>query len=176
MNHVRDAAMTALIFGFFASAWFGWAQEAPPQAWKKRLGLAGGVSILVSVIGGILAWQHWSDGSALSEPGAMRKYGIIVGIELVAAAGGALVLGLRGKRELIAPWVCLVVGVHFIPLAGPLQSPILFPLAVAMTLVAAGATPLARRHGIPPSATTGVGAGISLLACALAALVYAFTL
>ncbi|GAA2384299.1 hypothetical protein Cme02nite_66480 [Catellatospora methionotrophica] len=175
MNHVRDAAMTALIFGFFASAWFGWAQEAPPVAWKKRLGIAGGVSIAVSLAGGILAWQHWSDGSALSEPGAMRRYGIIVGIECVAAAAGALVLGLRGKRELIAPWICLVVGVHFIPLAGPLQSPILFPLAVAMTLVAAGATPLARKRDIPPSATTGVGAGVSLLTCAIAALIIAVT-
>jgi len=30
---LRDAAMTALILGFFASSWFGWAQERPPAAW-----------------------------------------------------------------------------------------------------------------------------------------------
>jgi hypothetical protein len=27
---LRDAAMAALILGFFASCWFGWAQERPP--------------------------------------------------------------------------------------------------------------------------------------------------
>jgi hypothetical protein len=26
----HDAAMTTLILGFFASSWFGWAQERPP--------------------------------------------------------------------------------------------------------------------------------------------------
>ena len=176
MNYLRDAAMTTLIFGFFASAWFGWAQERPPVTWKKWLGIGGGVSLALAAAGGILAWQHWSDGSALSEPGAMRRYGIILGIELAAAALGAAVLGLRGHRELIAPWVCLVVGAHFIPLAGPLQSPILYPLAVVMVLIAVAAVPYARRRDLAPSAVTGGGAGASLFACAAASLVIALTL
>ena len=175
MDYARDAAMTTLIFGFFASAWFGWAQERPPVAWKKWLGLGGGMSLALAAAGGILAWQHWSDGSALSQPGAMRRYGVILGIELAAAAVGAAVLGLRGHRELIAPWVCLVVGAHFIPLAGPLQSPILFPLAVVMILVAVGTVPYSRRRRLAPSAVTGVGAGISLFACAVASLVITLT-
>jgi len=29
---VRDAAMTAAIFGFFSAGWDGWAQDDPPQA------------------------------------------------------------------------------------------------------------------------------------------------
>jgi hypothetical protein len=29
MQYTRDAAMSALILGFFASSWFGWAQEKP---------------------------------------------------------------------------------------------------------------------------------------------------
>ena len=35
---IRDAAMTAVVFGFFASSWFGWAQEAPPASWRRWLG------------------------------------------------------------------------------------------------------------------------------------------
>lgn len=173
MNYARDAAMTALIFGFFASAWFGWAQERPPVSWRRPLTLAAVLSVAVSVAGAVLAWSTWSDGSALDEPGAMRRYGIIVGIEFAAAAIGAAVLGLRRRQDLIAPWICFVVGVHFIPLAGPLQSPLLFPLAVAMVLVAWAAVPLARRRDLAPSAVTGVGAGASLLVCATAALIIA---
>jgi hypothetical protein len=36
-EHLRDTAATAAVFGFFASSWFGWAQEAPPRAWRKPL-------------------------------------------------------------------------------------------------------------------------------------------
>ena len=176
MNYVRDAAMTALIFGFFASAWFGWAQERPPAGWKKWLGISGGASLALAAAGGFLAWRHWSDGSALGEPGAMRSYGITLGIEVVVAAAGAIAFGVRHHRELIAPWVCFVVGAHFIPLAGPLQSPILYPLAVVMILVAVGTVPFARRHELTPSAVTGVGAGVSLFTCAAVSLVLAMTL
>ena len=34
---LRDSAMTTAILSFFASAWFGWAQERPPAAWKAPL-------------------------------------------------------------------------------------------------------------------------------------------
>jgi hypothetical protein len=176
MDHVRDAAMTALVFGFFASAWFGWAQESPPAAWRPWLGIGAGVSLAVAAVGGILAWQHWADGSALGEPGAMRSYGIIVGVEFTLAGLGAAALALRSRPELIAPWVCLVVGVHFIPLAGPLESPILYPLALVMVLVAVGAVPYARRRNLAPSAVTGAGAGAALLVCAVASLVVVTTL
>jgi hypothetical protein len=40
--YARDSAMTALILGFFASCWFGWAQERPPASWRGPL-IAGAV-------------------------------------------------------------------------------------------------------------------------------------
>lgn len=57
-EYLRDSAMSALILGFFASTWFGWAQERPPASW--RLPLVGGavVSLLVALAGGGLAWQN----------------------------------------------------------------------------------------------------------------------
>ena len=93
---LRDAAMTALILGFFASCWFGWAQERPPAAWRTPLITATVLSLAVSATGAVFAWRHWSGDSALSEPGAMRQYGIILGVEFgVAAAGAAAIALLR---------------------------------------------------------------------------------
>jgi hypothetical protein len=173
MDYLRDDAMTALIFGFFASTWFGWAQERPPQSWRRPLVVAAALSLVVGAIGGYLAWRHWGDGSALSEPGAMRRYGIAVGVEFGLAGLGAAILGIRKRPDLIAPWICLVVGVHFAPLAPILKNPLLYVVAALMTVVALVAVPLARRRDLPPSAITGVGAGACLLLFAVISLIAA---
>jgi hypothetical protein len=117
MQYIRDGAMSALILGFFASSWFGWAQERPPPRWRPPLAVGAVLSLIVAVVGAVYAWRNWSGGSALSEPGAMRQYGIIVGVEFGVAAAGAVVLALRGHGEYVAVWVCLVVGGHFWPMA-----------------------------------------------------------
>lgn len=36
MQYARDGAMSALVLGFFASCWFGWAQEKPPPGGGHR--------------------------------------------------------------------------------------------------------------------------------------------
>ena len=46
-QHARDAAATAAVFGFFGSAWFGWAQDSPPQAWRWALAVGSILSLLV---------------------------------------------------------------------------------------------------------------------------------
>jgi hypothetical protein len=163
MGHVRDSAMTALFFGFFASVWLGWAQERPPPAWRRPL-IAGAVlSLAVAVVGGLSAWQNWSGASALSEPGAMRRYGIIVGVEFGLAALGAVAIAVWGRREYLAPWVCLVVGVHFWPLAPVLDNPSLVVLGALFTGIAATAVLIARRSALASSAIVGAGAGVALL-------------
>jgi hypothetical protein len=166
MQHGRDAAMTALILGFFASCWFGWAQERPPAPWRKLLIVGAGLSIAVALVGGVSAWRMWSDTSALDEPGAVRAYLIIVGIEFGVAAAGAAVIALTGHRQYLAPWICLVVGVHFVPLAPVLDDPILFGLGAVLTAVALAAVPVSRQTALAPSAVTGAGAGTALLAVA----------
>jgi len=124
MQYARDSAMSALILGFFASCWFGRAQEKPPPGWRSPLIVGAVLSLIVAVIGAVYAWRNWSDGSALGESGAMRRYGIIVGVEFGIAAVGAAVIASCGGGEYIAAWVCLVVGVHFWPMAPVPANPV----------------------------------------------------
>ena len=160
---LRDAAMTALILGFFASCWFGWAQERPPAAWRSPLITGVMLSLAVAVAGAVVAWRHWSGDSALSEPGAMRQYGIILGVEFGVAAVGAAAIVFGGRSQYVAPWICLVVGVHFFPMAPVLKSPPLFVLGAALIGVAAAAVLICRGRDLALSAVTGAGAGTALL-------------
>jgi hypothetical protein len=170
---VRDGAMTALILGFFASSWFGWAQERPPAGWRRPL-IAGAVlAMAFAAAGGVLAWQNWSGASALDQPGAMRQFGIIAGIEFGVAAVGAIVLAVRGHSEYTAPWICLVVGVHFLPLAPLLDNPLLVALGAVLCAVAVTAVLVSRRTNLASSAIAGVGAGVALLGVAVVGLVTA---
>ncbi len=165
---VRDAAATAAIFGFFASAWFGWAQENPPDAWRKVLVVGSVVSLLIAVAGGVLAWQRWSDGTAF-DPDTGRVFGIVVGIEFALAGLGAWLLTARRRADLVAPWIALVVGVHLFPLAPLLQYPLLYVVAALVSVVALAAVPLARSRSrsVTVSAVTGLATGTVLLAAAL---------
>lgn len=174
-EYVRDSAMTALILGFFASSWFGWAQERPPDSWRPFLIAGAVVSVLIAAIGGVFAIRHWSDGSVLATDDSYARFGIIVGIEFGLAAAGAVVLALTGHADLTACWICLVVGVHFWPLAPVLRDPPLYALGAAMVAVAIGAFVLSRNTSIAPSALTGVGAGVALLVFAAGSLVTTLT-
>jgi len=163
MQYARNGAMSALILGFFASCWFGWAQEKPPPVWRSLLIVGAVLSLIVAVVGAVYAWRNWSGGSALGEPGAMRRYGIIVGVEFAIAAVGAAVIALCGGGEYIAAWVCLVVGVHFWPMAPVLKSPSLIALGALLTGVAVVAVLVSRTTAVATSAITGAGAGLALL-------------
>jgi hypothetical protein len=111
---VRDAAATAAIFGFFGSVWFGWAQEHPPKSWRPWLLTGSVVSLLTMLAGGLLVWRHRSDGSAFDEH-TSKTFGVVVGIEVVLAGLGAVVLGARGRRDVVPVWIALVVGIHLFP-------------------------------------------------------------
>jgi RimJ/RimL family protein N-acetyltransferase len=87
------------VLGSFASAWFGWAQERPPKAWRTPLTLASVGSIVLAAVGGVLTWQHWSDGSIFDQDSTARSFGIVVGIEFAAAGIGAAVLSRPAGRS-----------------------------------------------------------------------------
>ncbi|RQW95324.1 hypothetical protein DLJ59_33075 [Micromonospora inaquosa] len=62
------------------------------------------LSLIVAVVGAVYVWRNCSGGSALGEPGAMRRYAIFVGVEFGIAAVGAAVIALCGGGEHIAAW------------------------------------------------------------------------
>lgn len=166
---IRDAAMTAAIFGFFASAWFGWAQEDPPRTWKAWLvsGSLGG--LMVAILGGLVAWQNWDTGTVFDRTTSI-SFGIVVAIEVVIAALGSWILIRRRHADLVGPWVAFVVGAHFIPLAVLLQYPLFYVVAIALMVGSPIAVLVARRSSITVSAVNGVVAGSILLTAALVSL------
>lgn len=124
------------------------------------------VSLLVAIIGGVQAWRHWSGMSALDEPGAIARFGILVGIEFGVAALGAGVLAFVGRSASMASWICLVVGAHLWPMAPLLEDPSLYLLGTALVVIALGALVVARRTSLAPSAIVGACAGSALLVSA----------
>jgi uncharacterized membrane protein len=166
-EHVRDAAVTAAVFGVAGFAWLGWAQEAPPQSWRVWLGVGSIASLLVGVAGGLLAVRVWGPETALADSGAGRAFGLVAGAELVLCAVGGGLLALRGKSRWTSSWICFVVGLHFLPLAVVLEDAGLHLLGAVLMGVAALGITVSRRTSLHPSAVTGLGAGIALLLFAI---------
>lgn len=166
---VRDAAVMTAVFGVAAILWFGWGQEDPPRRWRLPLGIGGGLGLAAAAVGGFLVWQHWSPQSALATESVRRAFGITCGIEFGLAGIGAAILGVTRRTQWIAPWIALVVGAHFAPLALIFQDPGLFVLAALMILTVAASLILQRRWSITPSASTGLGSGSVLLVFAIRA-------
>jgi hypothetical protein len=171
-EHVRDLAATAVIFGFFASSWFGWAQEAPPAGWRKFLVAGSVTSLLTAVAGGLLTWRHWNDGTAFDED-TSRAFGVVVAIEFGAAALGSVLLAWRGHRDLISMWVAFVVGVHLFPVAVLIGYPMIHVVAALITIVSLAAVPVARARKLSVSAVVGAPTGLILLSAALFSVVAA---
>jgi hypothetical protein len=163
---LRDTVATAAVLGFFASAWFGWAQDAPPAAWRPALVAGSVLSLLAAAAGGVLTWRHWNDPTAFDDA-TSRTFGVVVGVEFALAGIGAAVLARRRRGDLIPAWVALVVGVHLFPVAWLIGYPLVAVAAAVVTLVAVAAVPLARSRSLPVSAVTGLGTGTVLLAAAL---------
>ena len=101
------------------------------------------------------------------DAGTSRTFGLVVGVEVALAALGAAFLARRRRGDLIPAWVALVVGVHLIPVALLVRSPLTAVTAVLVTLVALVAVPLARSRSVAVSAVTGLDAGTVLLTAAL---------
>ncbi|MFI5841822.1 hypothetical protein ACIA8K_19135 [Catenuloplanes sp. NPDC051500] len=171
-EHIRDAAMTAVIFAFFSTVWFGWAQET-----RTRRSLIGATVVAVLVLAGGLAVAipHWSDSTAFADPDTSRTYGIIVGVEFGLAGLGAGLLAALTRAEWIPVWVSFVVGVHLFSIAAVLDYPLIHLVGVLVTAVSLLAVPIARARDLPISLVTGVGAGVSLLTAATCSLILSLT-
>lgn len=100
------------------------------------------------------------------DPRALRTYGISVAAMLVAFPLGSLALRqVLGRPELMLPWVVLVVGAHFLPMAWAFRAGVLRVLGLVLmaTAVLGAVLVLVLGPGWPVSAT-GVAAGFVVLA------------
>lgn len=159
----RTLANAAVIEGFFAFMWFGWGQEGPPPGVSIVL-VVGAILALLTVAGGIHAARRArEEPSPLSGPAAGRRYGVIVGVEFGISGIGAAVLAASGHVGFIAAWVCLVVGLHFVPLSRVFPGVGLMGLAALISLVGIAAFAIGVSTALPPSTITGLGAGGCLL-------------
>jgi hypothetical protein len=162
--------MTALIEGFFAAMWLGWARtgEHGPDVW---LTIGQIFAVIVAIGGLVLALRGRSGTSAFDDPRIARRYWALVAVEFTIAGLGALVLGTTGAGDFIVVWVSAVVAVHFFPLARILGSRTLPTLGALMCAVAV--TALATRIGLGTPATTVAGTGCGVLLLAFGALALA---
>jgi hypothetical protein len=166
----RDAGITALVLGFFASAWFGWGQAEAPAGLGTWLTVGSVASLAVAAAGAVVGFRSPASTAALHDRAAGRRYGVIVGVEFGLAGLGAAILGVVGQPDYIPVWVCAVVGVHLLPLAPLLRDRRLVVLGVLVTLVALVALVAGLTGTATPSTVTGVGAGLLLLGFAIAEL------
>jgi hypothetical protein len=98
---------------------------------------------------------------------AGRRYGIIVGIEFGACGLGAVALGLTGHSDYLAALICLVVGLHFFPLAPVLRDRRLVVLGALLTAVGLAAAGCGLAGAAAPSTVAGLGAGVLLVGTAV---------
>src|ERR1017187_6916922 len=167
----RERGIYAAVEGGFAAGWFGWGQAAPPSWLVIPLGVGSVLSVLVAVAGIVVTARSRARWTAFSDGTVRRRFRIIVLVEFSLAGIGAAALAVAGQATWIAAWVCLVVGVHFFPLSHALGNRSLARAGALLTGVAAAALVVGTATGVAPSTVTGAGAGLSVLAVALATLV-----
>lgn len=159
----RTLANATVVEGFFGAMWFGWGQESPPAWASVVLEIGAVLAVLVAVGGIVAAWRARGEPSALAGAGAGRRYGIIVAAEFGLIGLGAAMLMATGHAVFIAAWVCLGVGVHFMPLTRVFPNIGMVPLAAAVSVVGITAFVLGAMTSLAPSTVAGLGAGACLL-------------
>ncbi|GAA0372386.1 hypothetical protein [Bacillus horti] len=163
--------MYVAIFGVFSMSWFGWAQENPRKSWRKYLGMASGLSLLIGLLGVYLSVTHWNEATVLSSSAVFRNYLIFVYIEFFLAGLGAFLLIKFKRKDFVAPWIAFIVGIHFIWLKEVFQDASLYVLAVLLVTVSIISLFISKRLSVPNSAITGIGSGIVLLGFAILGLI-----
>lgn len=166
----RDLAVTALILGIAAMMWFGWGQAQPPAGWSVPLTVGTFVAIPVAGFAGVIVARLHHGATAMAERRVRRSYGTTVGTEVAACGLGAAGLGLAGHSPYIAPWILLVVAVHFVPLGRLFGQSQLLWAALALSAAAVAATVTGVVSDVAPSAVTGGSGGLVCVVCAAACL------
>jgi hypothetical protein len=162
-----DLAITAMVLGVAAIAWFGWGQAQPPAAWSPALTIGSVAAILATVAAGLAKRRLCGAVPSMRDPAVYRAYWRIVGTEVAACLLGMAALAAAGLTSYVAAWILLVVGAHFLPLGRLFGIAELYPAGWGLAAVAAAAAITGTVTAVRPSAVAGAGGG---LACLIAAL------
>lgn len=171
IEFIRDYAMYVAIFGIFSFVWFGWAQENPRKSWRKYLGIASGIALLVGLLGIYLSVTNWHEHSVLSDMSVYRRYLVFVTIEFVLAGIGAFFLIKFKKSNYVAPWIAFVVGIHFFWLKNIFHDIGLYILGLLVVGISIISPRLAKKLKVANSAITGIGTGTVLFCFAIVGLI-----
>lgn len=174
-EYIRDYIFAAAIFGFFTFAWFGWAQERPRKSWRVPLGVMSTLGLLLSIFSFYIGYSHWDSPSALNTHSSFNAYITFVIIEFLVALIVGVILIIKKWSNYVAPWIALVVGVHFFPLSFVFDDFIYNILGVLVVITALLAVPLARKLDVASSAVTGIGTGTFLFIFAVINLIRFYT-
>src|SRR5690625_7779755 len=108
-DYLRDYTMYAAVFGFFSFVWFGWAQDNPPQTWRKYLGFGSVIAFIVCAIGVYLSIQNWHAETALSELDNFLLYLTVFYGEIIIAAMGVFLLFLFKRNDYVASRITFLI-------------------------------------------------------------------
>lgn len=159
----RDLAVNGLILGFAGAVWLSWGQDGAPAGWAVPLTVCSAVGIVVAIAGAIRTWQHRHGESAMSQVQGRRTYRRVVILESLVIAGGATALGVTGHYPYIAPWVLLVVGLHFVPLGRLFRIQSLVVLGVLTVVVSVAAAIEGLLGTVSPTTIAGGVGGMLLI-------------
>lgn len=174
LEYIRDYAMYAAIFGVFASAWFGWAQENPPESWRPFLGAGSILSLIVAGIGIYMAIKFWGSGSALETNDSYAMFGLVVGIEVALILAGSLILMATKKSGFVSSWIAFIVAIHFAPLAFLFEDMWLWLLTALAVVASVLPLFIHKSLNVTSVTLTGIFMGLVLLAFAARGLVLFF--
>ncbi len=168
----RGHALAAVVEGFAAVVWFGWAQVSADPWLSTLLTLGSLAGFALAVVGFVRAARapHPESALALREPGVRRRYLLVLAAESVAVVAGVLLLAVTGLLEWSPVWVCAALGVHLVPLARVLGDRLLVVAGALLVVVAVLALVLALAGLTAPATVAGAGAGLCLLLAGIASL------
>lgn len=161
----RDSMFTTAWFGLMSLVWFGWAQEAPPEALRTPLVIGSVIGLAVTVGFGVLTALNWSRPTALQ--GRHTWFGIIVGTEFALAGAGAAALAMTGHEWWVAWWVAVVVALHLFTLAWVFHGPSLVILGGVQVVALTVGGAVTRAGSYPSSRWVGPIMGGTFLLFAL---------
>lgn len=163
--HGKDVAANAMVMGFAAMAWFGWAHQADSAALQIPLavGMAAGVALgLMCLIA-----RRRLGGQGVHEFDNKRAntvYYAAVGFEVVFAFGGAITLGRLGQPDFIIAWIMAIMGIHFLPLSRLYRIPELAATGILCICAGIAGAWTGLLGLLDPAVIAGGGGGTILLA------------